>query len=154
MKNKKKLCGVSFYQNIANLEAILWNLILRANHLFWRCDIWRWVHDEGVFLSFRSFQIVVDYCITASSKGAKNERNSLNLIQHGVLYMFGGCGTIFGFGRVWVGFGLGLGQVWVKFRSFSGRVRVDPRSWHAHCIAYAHLVPRPLFFTVVTVVVA
>ena len=61
-----------------------------------------------------------------------------------------------GFGWVWVGFGLGLGlgQVWVKFQSFSGRVRVDPRSRHAHCIAYAHLVPRPLFFTVVTVVVA
>ena len=153
-KQNKKLAGFSFYQNIANLEAILWNLILSANHLCWRCDIWRWVHDEGVFLSFRSSQIVVDYCITASSKGAKNERNSLNLIQHGVLYMFGGCRTIFGFGQVWVEFRLGLGQVWVKFRSFSGRVWVDPRFWHAHCIAYAHLVPRPLFFTVVTVVVA
>ena len=80
------------------------------------CDIWRWVHDEGVFLSFRSSQIVVDYCITASSKGAKNERNSLNLIQHGVLYMFGGCGTIFGFGPVWVWFGSGLGKIPVIFR--------------------------------------
>ena len=114
-EKRKNLLGFSFYINIGNFEAFLRNLILSANHLFWRCDIWRWVHDEGVFLSFRSSQIVVDYCITASSKGAKNERNSLNLIQHGVLYMFGGCGTIFGFGRVWVGFWLGFGWVWVRF---------------------------------------
>ena len=39
MKNKKKLLGFSFYINIGNFEAFLWNLNLSAKRLFWRCDI-------------------------------------------------------------------------------------------------------------------
>ena len=36
---KKKLPGFSFYINIGNFEAFLWNLILSANRLFWTCVI-------------------------------------------------------------------------------------------------------------------
>ena len=36
-EKRKKLHGFSFYVNIGNFEVFLWNLNLRANHLFWRC---------------------------------------------------------------------------------------------------------------------
>ena len=38
MKNKKKLLGFSFYINIGNFEAFIWNLNLSTNCLFWRCE--------------------------------------------------------------------------------------------------------------------
>ena len=36
-EKRKKLLGFSFYINIGNCEAFLWNLNLSPNHLFWRC---------------------------------------------------------------------------------------------------------------------
>ena len=36
-EKRKKLLGFSFYINIGNFEAFLWNLNLSAKHLFWRC---------------------------------------------------------------------------------------------------------------------
>ena len=36
-KNRKKILGFSFYINIGNFEAFLWNLNLSTKHLFWRC---------------------------------------------------------------------------------------------------------------------
>ena len=36
-EKRKKLLGFSFYTNIGNFKAFLWNLNLSANHLFWRC---------------------------------------------------------------------------------------------------------------------
>ena len=36
-EKRKKLLGFSFYMNIGNFEAFLWNLNLSAKHLFWRC---------------------------------------------------------------------------------------------------------------------
>ena len=36
-EKQKKLFGFPFYINIGNFEAFLWNLMLRANRLFWRC---------------------------------------------------------------------------------------------------------------------
>ena len=38
-EKRKKLLGFSFYINIGNFEAFLWNLNLSTNHLFWRCDL-------------------------------------------------------------------------------------------------------------------
>ena len=35
---KRKKLGFSFYINIGNFEAFLWNLNLSAKHLFWRCE--------------------------------------------------------------------------------------------------------------------
>ena len=37
-EKRKKLLGFSFYINIGNFEAFLWNLNLSANRLFWRCE--------------------------------------------------------------------------------------------------------------------
>ena len=37
-EKRKKLLGFSFYKNIGNFEAFLWNLNLSAKHLFWRCE--------------------------------------------------------------------------------------------------------------------
>ena len=37
MKNEKNYVSFSFYVNIGNFEAFLWNLNLSGNHLFWRC---------------------------------------------------------------------------------------------------------------------
>ena len=36
-KKRKKLLGFTFYINIGNFEAFLWNLNLSAKHVFWRC---------------------------------------------------------------------------------------------------------------------
>ena len=36
-EKRKKLLGFSFYINMGNLEAFLWNLNLSTKHLFWRC---------------------------------------------------------------------------------------------------------------------
>ena len=36
-EKRKKLLGFSFYINIGNFEAFLWNLNLSAKHLFWTC---------------------------------------------------------------------------------------------------------------------
>ena len=36
-EKRKKLLGFSFYINIGNFEAFLWNLNLSTNRLFWRC---------------------------------------------------------------------------------------------------------------------
>ena len=36
-EKRKKLLGFSFYINIGNFEAFLWNLTLSAKLLFWRC---------------------------------------------------------------------------------------------------------------------
>ena len=38
-EKRKKLLGFSFYTNIGNFEAFLWNLNLSTKHLFWRCVI-------------------------------------------------------------------------------------------------------------------
>ena len=38
-EKRKKLLGFSFYTNIGNFEAFLWNLILSANCLFWTCEL-------------------------------------------------------------------------------------------------------------------
>ena len=38
-EKQKKLLGFSFYINIGNFEAFLWNLNLSAKHLFWRCGL-------------------------------------------------------------------------------------------------------------------
>ena len=40
MKNEKKYLGFSFYINIGDFEAFLWNLNsnLSTNHSFWRCE--------------------------------------------------------------------------------------------------------------------
>ena len=35
-EKRKKLLGFSFYINIGNFEAFLWNLNLSASRLFWR----------------------------------------------------------------------------------------------------------------------
>ena len=37
IKKRKKLLGISFYINIVNFEAFLWNLNLSTNRFFWRC---------------------------------------------------------------------------------------------------------------------
>ena len=37
VEKRKKLLGFSFYMNIGNFEAFLWNLNLSAKHLFWTC---------------------------------------------------------------------------------------------------------------------
>ena len=37
-EKRKKLLGFSFYTNIGNFEAFLWNLNLSTNCLFWRCE--------------------------------------------------------------------------------------------------------------------
>ena len=36
-EKRKKLLGFSFYIDIGNFEAFLWNLNLSAKHVFWRC---------------------------------------------------------------------------------------------------------------------
>ena len=38
-EKRKKLLGFSFYTNIGNFEAFLWNLNLSKNRLFWRCEL-------------------------------------------------------------------------------------------------------------------
>ena len=37
-EKRKKLLGFSFYINIGNFEAFIWNLNLSTNCLFWRCE--------------------------------------------------------------------------------------------------------------------
>ena len=37
-EKRQKLLGFSFYINIGDFEAFLWNLNLSANRLFWRFD--------------------------------------------------------------------------------------------------------------------
>ena len=39
IEKRKKLLGFSFYMNIGNFEAFLWNLNLSAKHLFWTCEL-------------------------------------------------------------------------------------------------------------------
>ena len=38
-EKRKKLLGFSFYVNIGNFEAFLWNFNLSAKLLFWMCEI-------------------------------------------------------------------------------------------------------------------
>ena len=42
----KKLLGFSFYINIGNSEAFLWNLNLSTNRLFWRCVWYVYINDK------------------------------------------------------------------------------------------------------------
>ena len=42
----KKLLGFSFYINIGNSEAFLWNLNLSTNRLFWRCVWYVYIYDK------------------------------------------------------------------------------------------------------------
>jgi hypothetical protein len=37
-EKRKKLLGFSFYINIGNFEAFLWNLTFSAKLLFWMCE--------------------------------------------------------------------------------------------------------------------
>ena len=72
MENKK-LLGFSFYINIGNFEAFLWNLNLSANHLFWRCGILVLLLDtethksackqRSAFSIIIGWQVVISICI-------------------------------------------------------------------------------------------
>ena len=47
-EKRKKLLGFSFYINIGNFEAFLWNLNLSTNRLFWRCVYWQLVFTFSI----------------------------------------------------------------------------------------------------------
>ena len=57
-EKRKKLLGFSFYINIGNFEAFLWNLNLNANRLFWRCVLSRdYVLSIHQFMSYQYFPV-------------------------------------------------------------------------------------------------
>ena len=48
IEKRKKLLGFSFYMNIGNFEAFLWNLNLSAKHLFWMCGKFIYAVEKNI----------------------------------------------------------------------------------------------------------